>query len=285
MIGITALAWATLALAQQATDTTVALDGATRLRMDVPGGSVAINTWDRPTVHIVAEHSTRTVVDVRRRGTTLTIDSEARRGPGVGIVDYKITIPASLDVTVEGSYVTVTIEGANGAVQVETMDGDILIRGGRGTVKASSVNGTVDVEGSAGRVDVSTVAQGLRVADATGEVYAESVGGAIVLENLRATVVEAGNVGGGIRFSGTLAAGGIYSFGTHGGPISIQVPATAAATFNVATIHGAITSDLPGAPARFEQGKRLSFTTGAGGATVEAETFAGRISIARNPGG
>jgi hypothetical protein len=285
MIGITALTWAAMTLVQQATDTTVALDGATRLRMDVPGGSVVVDTWERPAVRVQAEHSMRTVVDVRRRGTTLSVDSEARRGPGVGIVDYRVTIPASLDVTVEGQYVTVTIEGANGAVQVETMEGDVLIRGGRGTVKASSVNGKIDIEGAAGRVDVSTVAEAARVADATGEVYVESVGGAILLENVRANVVEAGNVGGGIRFSGTLAPGGTYSFGTHGGPISIQVPPTAAATFNVATIHGSITSDLPGAPARFERGRRLSFTVGGGGPTVEAETFGGRISITRIPGG
>jgi DUF4097 and DUF4098 domain-containing protein YvlB len=284
MIAVTALA-AVLAFAPQGTDTTVALDGATRLRMEVPGGSVAVDTWDRPSIRIVAEHSARTRVGVRRRGTTVSIDSEARRGPGVGIVDYKITMPATLDLQIEGSYVTVTVAGANGAVQVETMDGDVIIRGGRGTVKASSVNGKIDVQGAAGRVDVSTVAQGLRVADATGEVYAESVGGPILLENVRATVVEAGNVGGGIRFSGSMAPGGTYSFGTHGGPINIQIPAGASATFNVATIHGSIFSDLPGAPAAFERGKRHSFTVGGGGSTVEAETFGGRITINRIPAG
>jgi hypothetical protein len=284
MLGLTALTLAAMALAQQATDTTVALDGATALRMDVPGGSVTITTWDRPDVRVVAEHSARTRVSIRRRETTLRIDSEARRA-GPGIVDYQITVPASLDLNIEGQYVSVTVEGANGAVQVETMQGDILIRGGRGNVRASSVSGRVEVDGAQGRVDIETVGQGSRVANSSGEIYVESVGGAIVLENLRATTVEAGNVGGGIRFSGTLAPGGIYSFGTHGGPISIQVPATSSATFHVASIHGAISSDLPGAPAQFERGRRLSFAVGGGGATVEAETFGGRIQITRAPGG
>jgi hypothetical protein len=284
MIGLTALTMAALALAQQSTDTTFALAGATALRMDVPGGSVAISTWDRPEVRVVGEHSARTVVAIRRRDGTIRIDSEARRA-GPGIVDYKITVPASLDLTIEGQYVAVTIEGANGAVQVETMEGDISVRGGRGTVKAKSVNGKVDIDGAQGRVDVETVGQGLRVANASGEVYAESVGGSIVLENLRATAVEAGNVGGGIRFSGTLAPGGTYSFGTHGGAISIQVPATSSATFHVASIYGRISSDLPGAPAEFAKAKRSTFSVGGGGATVEAETFGGRIQIVKTPGG
>ena len=284
MIGFTALTLAAMALAQQGTDTTIALEGATALRMDTPGGSVAITTWDRPEVRIVADHSARTSVRVRRRGTTVAVESEARRG-GPGIVDYRITVPASLDLAVEGQYVTVTVEGANGAVQVETTSGDITIRGGRGTVKANTVNGKIDVEGAEGRVDIETVGQGLRVANSSGEIYAESVGGPIVLENLRATTVEAGNVGGGIRFSGTLVSGGVYSFGTHGGPISIQVPPNSSATFNVASINGAISSDLPGSPTQFERGKRISFTVGGGGPVVEAETFSGRITIRGAPAG
>ena len=282
MIGFTALTLATMALAQQATDTTFALEGATALRMDVPGGTVAIATWDRPEVRVVAEHSARTTIRVRRRESTIRIDSEARRA-GPGIVDYRITVPASLDLGVEGQYVSVTIEGANGAVQVETMQGDILIRGGRGTVRASSVSGNVEVDGAQGRVNIETVGQGSRVANASGEVYVESVGGPIVLENLRATTVEAGSVGGRIRFSGTLAPGGTYLFGTHGGPISIQVPANSSATFHVASMNGTITSDLPGAPTQFEKGRRASFTAGGGGATVEVETFGGRIQIMRAP--
>lgn len=283
MIGFTALTAAALALSLQTTDTTIALEGAGALRLDVPGGTVAITTWDRPEVRVAAEHSSRTQVVIRRRGATLVIDSEARGGPG--IVDFKLTVPASLDLSVEGTYVSVAIDGANGSVRVETMQGDVTIRGGRGTVRASSVNGKVEVDGAQGRVDIETVGQGARVANASGEIHVESVGGPIVLENVRATAVDAGTVGGGIRFSGTLAPGGTYSFGTHGGPISIQVPAGSNAIFHVASISGSISSDLPGAPAQFERGKRLSFTAGSGGATVEAETFGGRIQITRIPGG
>lgn len=282
MIGFTALTAAALALSLQVTDTTVALEGASALRMDVPGGTVAITTWDRPEVRVAAEHSSRTQVEIRRRGATLVIDSEAR---GAGIVDFKLTVPASLDLSVEGVYASVAIDGANGSVRVQTMQGDVTIRGGRGTVRASSVNGKVEVDGAQGRVDIETVGQGARVVNASGEIHVESVGGPIVLENVRATTVDAGTVGGGIRFSGTLASGGTYSFGTHGGPISIEVPAAASATFHVASLTGSITSDLPGAPARFERGKRVSFTVGSGGATVEAETFGGRIQITRTPGG
>jgi DUF4097 and DUF4098 domain-containing protein YvlB len=283
MTGLTALTIAALALAQQSTDTTVALERATALRMQVRAGTVAITTWDRPEVRVAAEHSARTTVEIRRDGTTLMVDSGTTLGSG--IVDYRITVPSSLDLNVMGGTTAVTIEGANGAVQVETNEGDILIRRGRGTVRARSVNGTVEVDGTEGRVDIETIGQGSRVVNASGEIYVESVGSPIVLENLRAATVEASNVGGGIRFSGTLAPGGNYSFVTHDGPITIQVPASSSATFRVASVEGAISSDLPGAPAQFERGRRLSFGIGGGDATVEAETFNSRIRIDRTPGG
>ncbi|MBW3534026.1 MAG: DUF4097 domain-containing protein [Gemmatimonadetes bacterium] len=283
MSGTLTLALAALALLQQ-TDTVVPLNGATRLSVDNPGGSIVVVTWDRPAVRIEAEHSARTFIDIDRRGQTLDVEAEARRGPAT-IVDYRITVPASLDLDLEGMYTTITVTGADGTVEAETLQGDIQVRGGRGTLKLSSTNGKIDVEGAEGRIEIETVGQPVRVANSAGEVLVESVGGSITMENVRARVVEAGTVGGRIRYSGTLAPDGRYFFGTHGGPIDIEVPEGTGATFTLATIHGGITANVAGAPERFARGQRHSFTTGGGGAQVEAETFGGRITLARPGGG
>jgi hypothetical protein len=63
--------------------------------------------------------------------------------------------------------------------------------------------------------------------------------------------------------------------------VTIVVPATAAATFSLASVHGTITSNLEGSPASFERGQRHRFDVNGGGALVEAETFGGRIQIMR----
>ncbi|MGD2068964.1 MAG: hypothetical protein PVI57_09860 [Gemmatimonadota bacterium] len=272
------LALAALTLAQPQTDTVIPLEGAERLSVEAPGGSITVTTWTRQEVRIVAEHSSRTYIDIDHRGSTIDVDAEARRGPAT-IVDYQITVPAGLDLELEGFYTNITVEGADGDVEAETNQGDIRIVGGRGSIEASTVSGSVVVEGAEGTVDVSSVAQGVRVRDASGEVYAETVGGTIALENLRARAVEAGSVGGRIEFDGELQDGGHYFFGSHGGSITVRVPQGAGATFHVATVHGGVSTDLPGAPEQFERGQRHSFTVGGGGALVETETFSGRINL------
>ena len=106
------------------------------------------------------------------------------------------------------------------------------------------------------------------------------MGGNITLDDVSATVVEAGTVGGRVSFSGSIVDGGEYFFGSHGGTITITVPEGTDAEVSFATIHGSISSNFSGVP-DFERGQRSTFTIGSGGATIEAETFGGRIVLRR----
>lgn len=153
--------------------------------METPGGSITVTTWNRQEVRIQATHSSRSFVEIRRRSSTLDVES----------------------------------------------------------------------------------------------------GGALIFENVRSRVVEAGSVGGRIVYDGTLQSGGHYFFGSHGGSITLRVPPGSGAAFHVATIHGSIHTDLPEGPEKFEKGRRHTFRVGDGSATVEAETFGGRISILRREPG
>jgi hypothetical protein len=84
-----------------------------------------------------------------------------------------------------------------------------------------------------------------------------------------------------VRYHGTLAATGRYFFGSHGGSVTLIVPEGVSATFNLASIHGQVTTNVTGTLQRLEQGRRHSITVGAGGALVEAESFGGRIAVVR----
>ncbi len=279
MNGLVIGAFVALSMVQQ-TDTTFAVNGATRLEVDSPGGSITIGVWDRPSVRVQGEHSSRTYVDIDRRGSTIDVDAEARRGPA-NIVDFTITVPRSFDIEADGMYTDILIEGSDGEVEAESMRGNVTIRGGRGVVKAGSVQGRVLIEGSRGRVEVETAASEIRIRNASGEILAESAGGDIIMEGVRATLVDAGTVGGRVYFDGTFASTGSYFFGSHGGSVTLALDERVAASMTLSTIYGSITSNLPGAPERFEKGQRNSFTVGGGGAVVEVETFGGRIRVVR----
>ena len=268
-----------LSMVQQ-TDTTVAANGANRLDLDNAGGRIHVMTWNRDEIRIQAEHSSRTRVEVRHRRGAVTIEAESRRGPTT-IVDYEITVPRSMDLRLEGMFSDIVVDGSDGEVTAETMQGNITIRGGAGHVRASSTTGSVRVEDAQGTIDIETVADDIRIVDSSGDIAAESVGGSIILEGVDATSVEVGTVGGRIIYSGALHDGGEYFFGTHGGTIQIAIPASSNVDITAATVHGTISSDLPGAPQSFRRGERASFTIGSGAATLEAETFGGRIRLRR----
>jgi hypothetical protein len=164
-----------LSMVQQ-TDTVVPLEGATRLSVDTPGGSITVEGWDRDEIRVQAEHSMRTFVDIDRSGTTVKLESDAERGPA-GIVDFKLTVPRDLDLALDGMYTDIAVEGVVGEVEAENLQGDITVRGGRGRVKLGSVSGRILVEGAEGSVEVESAAGDVRILDSAGEIYGVSGGG------------------------------------------------------------------------------------------------------------
>jgi len=280
MNGILIGALMAASLAQQ-TDTVFPLDGATLLSVEADGGTITVAAWDRNEVSIHAVHSTRTIVEVRRtRSGTITVETDANRGPA-GIADFTISVPRTLSLQLEGMYTDITVEGSNGAVEAETLQGDVIIRGGRGTVNASSTTGEVLIEGAEGTIEAESAAGDIRFVNVGGSVVAESAGGDIIFEDARATSVDAGTTGGRVRYQGTLDPAGRYFFGSHGGSVTLVVPEGVSATFNLASIHGTVTTNVTGTLQRLEQGRRHTVTVGSGGALVEAETFGGRVAVVR----
>lgn len=268
-----------LSMVQQ-TDTTFAVGSAERLTVETLGGSIEVAVWDRQEVRVQADHSNRTFVEIDRRGRDIDIESEARRGPA-NIVDYRLTVPRSIGLDLEATYGDVTVDGTGGAVSVETLQGDVTVIGGTGSVEIDTTMGTIYVEGAEGRIDIESSGADIHVVRSSGEIYAESAGGTIVLEDVSPSAVDVGSTGGRIHYSGSFQPDGTYFFGSHGGSITIVVPDGAAASFNVATVHGVITSNLSGEAVGMRGGERHEFDVGGGGAIVEAETYGGRIRLLR----
>ncbi len=271
-----------LSLVQQ-TDTVIALDGATRLDIEDSGGRISVTTWDRPEIRIRAEHSRRAVVQISRRSGVISVEAESSRGGFVSIADYDLTVPVSLDLTIEGWSTDVTIEGSNGEIDVETFEGDITIQGGSGSITVESISGEIRIDGASGVIDVSSVAEDIHISNSSGEVYVETVGGSVILENLSGAVIEAESIGGRVSFEGTVVDGADHFFGSHGGTISITIPTASNVTVTFASISGRISSDFPETP-EVERGASNQFTLGTGGANIEAETFGGRILLRRQGG-
>lgn len=281
------------ALIQQ-TDTIVDVGGASRLSLENFRGEVVVRTWDRDAVQIRADHPSSRYVDVDRRGSTISIEVGSERGMGFsGSVDFHLTVPRDLNLSIDGMAMEVDIEGTEGEVDVNTIHGNITLRGGRGSIALESVNGEVVVEGAEGDMDITGVSGGVTIRDSSGDVYVEGVGGSVTLQGVTSRDIEAGTVGGSLRFEGTIVDGGVYTFGTHGGQVWLYLPERMNARVEAMTLAGDIEIDYPGAPTEPTRGhgvpglreKEVSFETGTASARIEVESFGGSIHILRAGGG
>lgn len=266
----------------QQTDTILDVGRAERLHVETLGGSIEIGVWDEDRIRVQAEHSNRTYIEIERRrdGREIDIEAEARRGPA-NLVDFRITVPRRFALSLDANYGDIVIDGSDGAVEAETVQGDVTVIGGRGTIQVEATTGSILVDGADGTIEIESSAADIRVVDSSGEIYAETAGGTIVLENVRPSAVDVGSTGGRVHYDGSFEPGGTYFFGAHGGSITIVVPEDASASFNVATVHGSITSNLSGQAEGLRGGERHVFEVGNGGAIVEAETYGGRIRLLR----
>jgi hypothetical protein len=290
MTGVMALA---VLAPQERTDTTLSVDTGARLELENFAGSVQVNIWDRPQVRVQATHSSRDRVEIRNSMLRLHIETgqdydddsdrrRGRRGPSSRVVEYTLTVPAAMALSISGPYTDVTVENTRGEVNVETVQGEVVVRGGSGNISVESVQGSVTVEGARGRVNAHSVSESIVLRDVVGDISAEAVSGDITLEKIRATNVEATTVSGELMYEGTIADGGRYSFASHSGDVSLTIPQSSNAAISVSTFSGDFQA---GFPVRLtdtrNRGKRFSFTIGNGSARVELESFSGDIEVNR----
>jgi DUF4097 and DUF4098 domain-containing protein YvlB len=271
-------------LAVTSTDQTVQVSKGTKLDVNNFAGDVVIKVWDKDAVRVEVSHSDRESVDIKQADQVVSIRSRSVRGGPPRSLDYNITVPAWMGITVNGNYAFVTMEGVGGDVNVETTRGDIEVRGGSGFVSLKSVQGEVTLEKAKGRIEVRAVNEGIRLADISGDLSAESTNGSIILDRIDSGNVDLYTVNGNISYDGPIKDKGLYRLTTHNGLIAMAIPERVNAALMVRTYNGGFRSTFPiGGDASERRAKRFSVTLGNGSAHVELESFGGTISL-RRPG-
>ncbi len=240
------LATALLALMVIApTDQTVQVQKGTRLDITNFAGDVAIKTWDKDAVRVEVIHSDREIVDIKPGDQVLTIRARSARGGPPRSLDYAITVPSWMAITVAGTYADVTMEGVGGDVTVDTTRGDITVHGGNGFVSLRSVQGEITLEKAKGRVEARSVNESIHLADITGDVSAETTNGSIILDRIDSANVDLYTVNGNISYDGPIKEKGAYRLTTHNGMIAMAMPDKVNATLMVRTYNGGFRSTFP----------------------------------------
>ncbi|MFN7977739.1 MAG: DUF4097 family beta strand repeat-containing protein [Vicinamibacterales bacterium] len=264
------------------TDQTVDVAKGTRLVLSSQAGEVVVKAWDRDAVRVQASHSGRERVDVQTADGALRVRTRSARGPG-GPVDYTLTVPKWMSLSLSGTYLAANIEGAAADVNVETVGGDLVLKGGSGAVSLRSIEGAIKVDGASGKVNASTVNDSITLTNVSGDVVAETVNGDVSITAAKASSLEVSTVNGDVRFETPVVDHGTFRVNTHQGDIRVSLGAQASATVFVRTFRGDFSSDFPITLPKDERenDKRFNFTLGAGGARVELQSFQGDIHVAK----
>jgi len=282
MFLLATLALLTAALPQgSATDTTISVSQGTRLRIDNQGGDIVVHAWERNQVRIQASHNRRTHVNVRLSGAVLSLEASADRGPA-NMVDYELTVPSWMPLKLGGMYAMVSVDGSKAPIEVETLEGDITIKGGAETVKLGSIQGRIVVSGVRGRLELNSVSEDVEASDIQGDIVAETVSGDLILRNIVAKSVEVESVSGELYFDGRVMDGGHYSLLTHSGEIYFSVAEGTNATISTAIGSGDVSASFPLPASERPSRRRQTYRLGTGSATVELETFSGDINLLRS---
>ena len=266
------------------TDQTVQVAKGTKLDINNFAGDVNIKVWDKDAVRVEVNNSDRETVDIKQGDQMLSVRSRSLRGGRPRSLDYTISVPSWMAISVAGTYADVTMEGVGADVSVETTHGDIKVRGGSGFVSLKSVQGEITLEKAKGRIEVRAVNESLHLADISGDLSAESTNGSIILDRIDSGNVDLYTVNGNISYDGAIKDKGLYRLTTHNGLIAMPIAEKANAALTVRTYNGGIRStfQLPADNANSERrNKRLTLTLGNGSAHVELESFGGTIALRR----
>jgi len=265
---------------QRQTDTTFAVPAGASLSVNNFGGGITVHGWTENRVKVHAETGRRGRIEVSMAGNTVIIKTGSREG-APSVIDLEITVPQSMALTLGGTYADINVDGVQGAISAETVNGEINVRGGKGNITLHSIQGAVTLADASGRIEVNTVNENVELSNVSGEIKVETTNGELMLTGITSSSVDAGTINGDVLYEGTVTDGGSYSFGSHNGDITVSIPERANVTITAATANGDIDASFP-LPLTGGAGKhRKTFKIGSGTARMELESFQGDIELRR----
>lgn len=256
------------------------LDGVVSL--DNAAGQLTIVGWDKAEVAVTGRLGAgATGLSIESEGKHTSIDFDLLHGPHAE-AELEIHVPAGSDVEVDGFSASARVSGVKGSVRVETVNGSIAVAAAGGDLELHAVNGPIEVGGASPRVRAEAVNGGVTLKGVAGDVEASTVNGPLTIEGGRLARAELETVAGALRVQCELGAGARVELHSVSGDVELLLPASTSARFDVSSFSGEIENEL-GPPAhkasKFTPQKELSFTTGAGAATVEIQTLSGRVTL------
>jgi DUF4097 and DUF4098 domain-containing protein YvlB len=248
-------------------------------------GSVKVVGWDKNEVAVRGTLGRRAEgLAFSGKGNRTMIEVETAGNPHGVSSDLEVSVPAGSRVRVEGFNANMTVSGVTGSVSVETVNGSITLTGAAKEINLTTVNGAVQVSSSGGRVRTESVNGSVTIRQVKGELDASTVNGPLSVTDVALDRADLEPVSGSVRFQGNLGQRATLAAEAVSGSIELSLPAGISADFDLSSFSGHIETQWGQAePSRERHSpeKRLTFSTGHGGATITVHTLSGTIRIGK----
>ena len=227
-----------LHLGTPAADTSIRLARGTAVEISSYLGAITVRTGSDDMLTLRGGQLSRTDGTVQIDGDD---PSQPRRE------NLVVTLPAWVRLDVSSYSGTLTFESTPTRLHAETVNGQIIVKGGSGTASLESVNGAITVTDFRGdQLTVDATGGDVTVTGGSGSFSVESINGAVRLRDMRATNLEASSINEVVEYSGTLDPRGSYSIDSHNGGINLWLSADVSARMKISTFNGEFTSpDIP----------------------------------------
>jgi DUF4097 and DUF4098 domain-containing protein YvlB len=236
-----------------------------------PNGMVAIHSWTRPVVQVVADHASPEVdVDALQKDNFVEVETRLLAEnvtPQDMRADYDITVPEDAQLQIHDDAGSVEVMQVLGDTAVDTATAGVVLQDMGGFISVKTIGGSVECTRCNGRVEISSFSGNVRL-----------------LQGQSANV-KALTTRGNILYDGDFVASGTYYLKNYSGVIEVLFSPTDSFTVHATSMHGTVTNEAklippphtPRANPRFASSMFGSVNQGS--ARVELVSFDGTIHI------
>ncbi len=256
-------------------------------------GSITVTGWSRKEVHVkgtMGPGVERLIFDREEDRTRVEVelpDQNIKHGKQNGKsieARLEITVPQGSAVRVDGVNIEIGVDGVNGELELKSVNGGVSVHGQPEAVEVSTVNGTITVSTDSEKARLEAVNGSIEVTGGKGELEASCVNGHIEVHEGTFEEASCSTVSGDLVWKADLASRGSLSLETHSGSVTLEVPRSISAEFDISTFSGDIVNNVGPKATRSEHGPghELEFELGSGSASIEISSFSGDVTIHAN---
>jgi len=183
-------------------------------------------------------------------------------------VDYEITVPSGIAVSVTTATAPISADGLSGDLSFSSDTGQITVR--------NIARSHVHVRGVTAPVNLTNIN--------LGHVEVTSSGGAVEMVDVAGPKVYVGTTSGNISYRGDCSGAGEYNFTTHSGAIDVVLPEAASFDLSARSVSGSVQNDFPLTQKTHtsfvpQAGRSFAGTSHSGSSSVDLQSFSGRIRV------